>query len=114
MKLSYWQKRVNDWIKNYGVRYFDVKTNALLLGEEYGEFVRLVARIYGEQSFRTRQEEETASASLKEELTDMIFVICCLANQLEINLDETLEANIQKKTQRDNVRHHQNRKLSDS
>lgn len=111
MTIKEWQEKVDDWISTYGVRYFDVKTNTLLLGEEYGEFARLIARKYGEQSFKDQKEEECASDFLKEELADIIFVITCIANQLDIDIESELEKNISKKSSRDHSRHKQNKKL---
>ena len=111
MTLKAWQEQVDDWIKTIGVRYFDVMTNSLLLSEEVGEFNRVVARHYGEQSFKKAEDAASAKDQLKEELADIIFVATCLANQMDINLTEVLQKSIQKKTRRDKTRHIENEKL---
>ena len=111
MKIKTWQKRVDQWIKELGVRYFDVTTNALLLSEEVGEFNRLVARLYGEQSFKQNKSKEEATMNMREELADIIFVTTCLANQLGIDLTEALTDNLSKKSKRDKTRHLDNEKL---
>jgi NTP pyrophosphatase (non-canonical NTP hydrolase) len=111
--LDTWQKEVDQWINQYGVRYFDVKTNALLMAEESGEVCRLIARIYGEQSFKTELDDETAKWKLKEELADLLFVITCICNQLDIDINEALDLSMAKKTKRDQERHIQNEKLRD-
>lgn len=112
MTIKGWQTKVDEWIKEFGVRYFDVKTNALLLSEEVGEFSRLIARSHGEQSFKKNLSEKEVKNRIAEEMADIIFVTTCLANQLEIDLTEELEKNIMKKTNRDNTRHHNNPKLN--
>lgn len=111
MNLTNSQKIVDEWIKTHGVRYFDIQTNSLLLVEEVGEFCRLVARIHGEQSFKTPIHNADAQQQLADELVDILFVTICLANQLGINLDTSLQANLMKKTNRDLHRHKQNPKL---
>jgi len=111
MTIQAWQKEVDQWIKTYGVRYFDVKTNALILTEEVGEFARVVARAYGEQSWKNAPEEGAEKVLLKDEITDIFWVITCLANQLDIDLTEALQQNIAKKTSRDKERHQENTKL---
>ena len=111
MKIEEWQEKVDKWIKEYGVRYFDVLTNTLLLSEEVGEFSRLIARQYGEQSFKQGLTEAEVQNQIKEEIGDIIFVVTCLANQMDISLDEVLDQNIRKKTDRDFERHLQNQKL---
>lgn len=112
MTISEWQSTVDNWIKKYGVRYFDVKTNSLLLTEEVGEFCRIVARQYGEQSFKKKLTPEEIKNKMSEELSDIIFVLTCLANQLEIDLTNELQLNIDKKTKRDKNRHRSNAKLN--
>ena len=111
MTLNEWQKEVDNWIKLYGVRYFDISTNTLLLAEEFGEYARLIARKYGEQSFKNKTDEACVDDNIKEEMADMLFVISCMANQLGIDLTEILKANLEKKTNRDNERHLKNPKL---
>lgn len=110
MTISEWQSQVDKWIKEYGVRYFDIKTNNLLLMEEVGELSRHIARKYGEQNYkRPTQSEE----GIKDEMGDILFVLTCMANQMEIDLTEILKKNIDKKTNRDKTRHHNNQKLKD-
>lgn len=111
MELNKWQEKVDNWIKTYGIRYFDIKTNTLLLTEEVGELARLIARQYGEQSFKNETSATEASSMIADELGDTLFVLTCIANQLDINLDEVLAENIKKKTNRDAERHHKNDKL---
>lgn len=111
MTIKAWQRKVDVWITEFGVRYFDVKTNALLLSEEVGEFSRLIARGYGEQSFKKEISNEEVKIRIAEEMADIIFVTTCLANQLDIDLTHELEKNIEKKTNRDKVRHINNPKL---
>ena len=112
MEITELQTKVDEWIKTIGVRYFDVMTNTLILNEETGEFSRLVARIFGEQSFKIPLSEDEQKAALEDELTDIIWVSVCLANQLNINLEEAIKRNLDKKTVRDKNRHKQNKKLS--
>jgi NTP pyrophosphatase (non-canonical NTP hydrolase) len=111
MKLDDLQVRVDNWIKDFGVRYFDEKTNALLLVEEVGELARLIARKYGEQSFKNKTDEENVEILIGDEMADIIFVLSCLANQMNVNLTEVVEQNFKKKTSRDNLRHKSNKKL---
>lgn len=106
------QKRVDNWIKEYGVRYFDEKTNALLLVEETGELMRIIARIYGEQSFKREEEKTNALDNMADEMADIIFVICCIANQTGIDLEKAINNNFLKKTRRDHHRHKENDKLN--
>ena len=101
------QERVDQWIKRYGVRYFNELTNMTLLTEEVGELASIMARIYGEQSFKRSEE----NVSLKDEMADILFVLICLANQTGTDLTEALEENLQKKSHRDELRHQQNKKL---
>lgn len=112
MRIKDLQKQVDDWIKEYGVRYFDVQTNTIILMEEIGEFSKLVARIYGEQSFKNEEDRMKAPDNIKEELSDILFVITCLANQMDIDLDEAMRQNLEKKTSRDSTRHKRNPKLT--
>lgn len=101
------QEAVDQWIKLYGVRYFNELTNLALLTEEVGELARIIARTYGEQSFK----ESDKLHDLSDELADVLFVLICLANQTGVNLDAAFEANLQKKTLRDSQRHVNNNKL---
>lgn len=102
------QQKVDDWIKTYGVRYFGELTNMAILTEEVGELARVIARTYGEQSFK----ESEKSANLADEMADVLWVLICLANQTGVNLTESFEKNLQKKTERDKTRHIENNKLS--
>ncbi len=101
------QKRVDDWIKTYGVRYFNELTNMAILTEEVGEVARLISRIYGEQSFK----ESDKKKDLGDEMADVLWVLICLANQTGIDLTEAFEKNLLKKTDRDKERHINNQKL---
>ncbi len=107
MEIAEAQKKVDEWIKKFGVRYFTELTNTVILMEEVGEVARIVARRYGEQS----EKESDKEKKLEDELADVLFVLICLANQTGINLDEALKKNIEKKTSRDNKRHLENKKL---
>ncbi|MBO4550214.1 MAG: nucleotide pyrophosphohydrolase, partial [Bacteroidaceae bacterium] len=98
--------RVDQWIKTYGVRYFNELTNMAVLTEEVGELARVIARKYGEQSFK-----EGESQDLSEEMADVLWVLICLANQTGVDLTIALEASIEKKTVRDKDRHKNNIKL---
>ena len=100
------QERVDQWIKRYGVRYFNELTNMACLTEEVGELARVMARKYGEQSFK-----EGESQDLSEEMADVLWVLICLANQTGVDLSTALEASIEKKTLRDKDRHLNNIKL---
>ncbi len=111
MSIQEYQERVDQWIKQYGVRYFEEKTNALILVEETGELCRLIARKYGEQSFKGNVTEEEINAKIEDELADILFVLTCLANQMGIDLEKVIERNFNKKTKRDHSRHHNNDKL---
>ena len=111
MEIKTYQKEIDNWIKEFGVRYFDVKTNTILLMEELGEFSRLVARLHGEQSFKSKIDEQKAKENLKEEIADIYFVLTCLANQLEVDLESVVLENLKKKTTRDKDRHKNNPKL---
>jgi NTP pyrophosphatase (non-canonical NTP hydrolase) len=101
------QELVDQWIKTHGVRYFNELTNTTILMEEVGEVARIMARRYGEQS----EKESDRTKDLGEEMADVLWVLICLANQTGIDLTEALEKNVQKKTERDKHRHHQNPKL---
>jgi len=101
------QKQVDSWIKTYGVRYFSELTNMAILTEEVGEVARIIARTYGEQSFRKKD----LSKKLGEELADVLFVLICIANQTGTDLNKALEDNLKKKTKRDSKRHLKNKKL---
>ena len=107
MTLSEAQQEVDNWIKSYGVRYFNELTNMAMLTEEVGEVARIIARRYGEQS----EKESDKQKNLADEMADVLFVLICLANQTGINLDEALQQNLNKKTQRDGTRHKENPKL---
>lgn len=111
MNIKDWQKTVDEWIKDFGVRYFDEKTNTLLLVEEVGEFSRLIARKYGEQSFKNETQKNQVNQDIKEEIADIFFVLTCLSNQMDIDITEILQDTIDKKTKRDFKRHKDNEKL---
>ena len=106
MTIEEVQKTVDAWIKEYGVRYFNELTNMAILTEEVGEVARIMARKYGEQSFKESDKKE-----LGDELADVLWVLICIANQTGIDLTAALKKNIDKKTQRDNKRHINNIKL---
>lgn len=106
MELNELQKRVDTWIREYGVRYFSELTNMAILTEEVGELARVMARKYGDQSFKAGETE-----NLADEMADVLWVLVCLANQTGVNLTEALEANFAKKTARDKERHRNNPKL---
>jgi NTP pyrophosphatase (non-canonical NTP hydrolase) len=107
MTIKEAQRKVDEWIKKYGVRYFDELTNMVLLTEEVGELARIIARKYGEQSFKEGEQ----NLSLADEMADIMFVLICLANQTGVDLEEAFEKNIKKKTGRDKDRHINNKKL---
>jgi Predicted pyrophosphatase len=107
MTLEEAQKTIDSWIKTIGVRYFNELTNMVLLTEEVGELARIIARKYGEQSFK----ETDKNHNLADEMADVLFVLICLANQTGVDLTSALEKNIEKKTKRDITRHKQNHKL---
>lgn len=111
MKISEYQKSVDDWIKTIGVRYFSELTNMAILTEEVGEVSRLIARIYGDQSFKTEMTEEEKMSNLADELADVLWVVTCLANQTGIDLEAAIKKNIEKKSTRDADRHRNNEKL---
>jgi NTP pyrophosphatase (non-canonical NTP hydrolase) len=101
------QQKVDEWIKTIGVRYFNELTNTAILMEEVGEVARIMARIYGEQSFK----ESDRAYDLADELADVLWVLICLANQTGVDLSVAFEENLRKKTLRDSQRHHANPKL---
>lgn len=107
MQLTEAQEKVDQWIKEHGVRYFNELTNMVILSEEVGELARIIARTYGEQSFK----ESDKNRNLANEMADVLFVLICLANQTGVDLDKALKENLAKKTQRDADRHHSNPKL---
>lgn len=111
MTLEQAQKTVDQWINTIGVRYYNELTNTAILTEEVGEVARLMARLYGEQSFKTKELEEKGRESLGDEMADVLFVLICLANQTGIDLTEALRKNLDKKTKRDAERHANNEKL---
>ncbi len=113
MTLAEAQEAVDYWINTVGVRYYNELTNTAILAEETGEVARLMARIYGEQSFKTPEKEASAKDDLAGEMADLLFVLICLANQTGINLEQALKDNLKKKAIRDAARHRNNPKLSD-
>ncbi len=106
MTLEEAQKEVDSWIKTYGVRYFSELTNMTVLTEEVGELARVMARKYGDQSFKQGEKD-----NLADEMADVLWVLICLANQTGVNLTEAFRQNLEKKTNRDNDRHKNNPKL---
>jgi len=101
------QRIVDQWIREYGVKYFSELTNMAILTEEVGEVARIIARKYGDQSFKEGESDK----ELSDELADVLFVLICLANQTGIDLSAALEKNLEKKTSRDKLRHKDNKKL---
>jgi len=101
------QQKVDEWIRSFGVRYFNELTNMAILTEEVGEIARIIARTYGEQSFKDSDQTH----DLADEMADVLWVLICLANQTGIDLTDAFEKNMQKKTLRDVQRHRQNDKL---
>ncbi len=106
MTIKEAQNTVDEWINNYGVRYFNELTNMTILTEEVGEMARVMARKYGEQSFKKGEKD-----NLEEEIADVFWVLICIANQTGIDLTEALQKSIEKKTTRDKERHINNNKL---
>ena len=106
MTIKEAQEAVDRWIKEYGVRYFSELTNMAVLTEEVGELARVIARKYGDQSFKEGEKD-----NLGEEMADVLWVLLCLANQTGVDLTEELQKSIEKKTQRDSLRHIHNKKL---
>ena len=107
MTLQEAQQTINEWITTTGVRYFNELTNMAILTEEVGEVARIIARKYGEQSFKESDKDK----ELADELADVLFVLICIANQTGVNLTEALQKNLVKKTKRDADRHKNNEKL---
>ena len=108
MTLDDAQNFIDQWIQTYGVRYFSELTNMAILSEEVGELARIMARKYGDQSFKQGEE----NLSLADEMADVLWVLICLANQTGVNLNDALLKNIEKKTGRDSLRHLLNEKLT--
>ena len=106
MTLEEAQKQVDQWIKTYGVCYFSELTNMAILTEEVGELARIMARTYGDQSFKEGEKND-----LSDEMADVLWVLICLANQTGVNLTEAFKRNLEKKTNRDKDRHKNNPKL---
>lgn len=106
MTIEEAQQSVDQWIKKYGVRYFSELTNMAVLTEEVGELARVMARKYGDQSFKSGETE-----NLGDEMADILWVLICLANQTGVNLTEEFKKNLEKKTNRDSLRHIANPKL---
>ncbi|MDM8257466.1 nucleotide pyrophosphohydrolase [Phocaeicola barnesiae] len=106
MTLEETQKTVDNWIKTYGVRYFSELTNMAVLTEEVGELARIMARTYGDQSFKEGEKHDLA-----DEMADVLWVLICLANQTGVDLTEAFRKNLEKKTSRDKDRHKNNPKL---
>jgi NTP pyrophosphatase (non-canonical NTP hydrolase) len=107
MTIQEAQSKVDNWIKTYGVRYFNELTNMTLLTEEVGELARIMARTYGEQSFKENEKNKNPG----EEMADILFVLICIANQTGVNLTDALTKTLEKKTSRDSTRHLNNEKL---
>ncbi len=106
MEIKELQERVDEWIKTYGVRYFSELTNMAILTEEVGELARVMARRYGDQSFKPGEKD-----NLSEELADVLWVLTCIANQTGVDLEAAIEASLAKKSSRDATRHKENPKL---
>ena len=106
MEIKDLQILVDEWIKKYGVRYFNELTNMAILTEEVGELARVMSRKYGEQSFKEGEKE-----NLGDEIADVIWVLVAIANQTGVDLEKAINENFEKKTKRDNTRHHNNKKL---
>ena len=111
MTIQEAQKAVDDWINTVGIRYYNELTNTAILTEEVGEVARLMARLYGEQSFKTPEKAQTAKADLGGEMADVLFVLICLANQTGIDLQTAFRENLARKAKRDASRHANNEKL---
>ena len=107
MQIKELQKNVDDWINEFGVRYFNELTNTAILTEEVGEVARIIARRYGEQS----EKESDVNKDLADELADVLWVITCIANQTGVDLEDAMKRNFEKKTNRDKNRHRNNKKL---
>ena len=113
MTIQEAQETVDRWIKEYGVRYFSELTNMAVLTEEVGELAKIIARRYGEQSWKATDEraKDNGLEALGDEMADVLWVLLCLANQTGIDLTEQLEKNVEKKTNRDKSRHINNQNL---
>ena len=107
MTINEAQQQVDGWIKTVGVRYFSELTNMAILTEEVGELARIMARTYGDQSFKKTDLDK----NIADEMADVLWVLICLANQTGVNLTDAFQKNIEKKTTRDSERHQQNQKL---
>jgi NTP pyrophosphatase (non-canonical NTP hydrolase) len=107
MTLQNAQQQVDEWIKTVGVRYFSELTNMAILTEEVGELARIMARKYGDQSFKESEKDK----NMADEMADVLWVLICLANQTGVDLTEALQKNFEKKNNRDAKRHQQNEKL---
>ena len=108
MEIKNLQLKVDDWIKSHGVRYFNELTNMAQLTEEVGEVARIISRKYGEQSFKNSDKK----VDLAGELSDVLFVLLCLANQTGVDLQKSFDDRLKMKAERDHDRHHTNKKLS--
>ncbi len=108
MTIEEAQQQVDEWIKTVGVRYFNELTNTAILMEEVGELARIMARKYGEQSFKNKESDK----DMADEMADIMWVLICLANQTGVNLTEAFQKNMDKKTKRDSNRHKENPKLN--
>lgn len=106
MEIKELQQRVDEWIHTYGVRYFSELTNMAVLTEEVGELARVMARRYGDQSFKSGEKD-----GLADEIADVMWVLTCIANQTGVDLEQAMERNFEKKTARDKERHKLNLKL---
>ena len=107
LTLQQAQQQVDEWVKTIGVRYFSELTNMAILTEEVGELARIMARTYGDQSFK----KSDLNKNLADEMADVLWVLICMANQTGVNLTVAFEKNMQKKTERDATRHKENEKL---
>ena len=107
MTIEEAQAQVDNWIKTYGVRYFNELTNMAILTEEVGEVARIISRRYGEQSFKSNEKDK----DLGDEMADVLWVLLCLANQTGVDLTKALEKNFEKKSLRDMERHRENKKM---
>ena len=113
MTIEQAQQSVDNWIKTVGIRYYNELTNTAILMEEVGEVARLMARIYGEQSFKSPEKAASAKEDLAEEMGDVLFVLICLANQTGVDLSASLQKIMDKRSIRDKERHANNPKLKD-
>lgn len=113
MTIQEFQAQIDRWIARYGVRYFSPLTNMACLAEEVGELARIMARAYGDQSFKPGENTD-AKTALAEEMADVLWVVGCLANQTGVDLEAAVRASMEKKTQRDATRHRNNPKLADA